>query len=986
MCRNILLTKIRMMLIITIFITLIIPYAMTAHADPNIITFKADRALEAGDPHCQGAPGGLIDDIDGDGVADPGDTLGYAVCIVNIGNMDATNVDFIDTIDANTTLQGTFKTTPIARHDSYASIGNVGITVPAFSGVLVNDNDPDGTGPVSVVSFDATSANGGNVSVASDGSFTYDPAPGFEGNDSFNYTVQDSDGNLDPATVFISISDMIWFIDNSAAAGDGRLNSPFNSIAAFNAIQTGAIPGAKDGDVIFLHTGSGAYGDGLILRDSQHLFGQDIDLTIQLGLLFVTVPPFSDSLPTMGTRPVIAPGTGDGIQLASNNILRGFDVGNTPGGSGIVDDGSNAGTITIDTLAISGTGGGIEIDNGGSLAVTLDSLSASSSTDEGIHLASVSGFFTVSAGTISTTSVPGVDIDGTPSLALNVTLDSISASSTDGSTDGSGGIISTITNRGASFINTTGISLSNMTFSNASTSNGSTCTGLDNSGCNAAIHLESSTNIDLTNVDISTSAQQGINGLDVTDFTLADSTVTGCGNEVNEGCLRIVNLSGTASINNSNLSFPAERVAQIENTGVTLTLTVNNSTFRDTQSSGFGADGLEITSDGSSNTTIDIVNSNFLRNRTNGLQVFSEGTSFVNVDVTGSTFDRGTGIGIGMDLAADDSATLHFNVIGNPLINSMGSNSINVFSDGSATVQGRINDNPDIQVGGPGTAGLGIKVQANTNSNATVEIDGNTISNIGQDAGIQVISRLGGTGRLDATINDNDITVADPLGLYDIWVQANDSNTTCANVTNNTTSAAATAAFRVRTSAAASTVILQGSGATAAAVWSNNGNTPAAGPVSSSHNGTLTLGGTCNTVSHPMASLTPAGTKFFVNKEPESPSAVKEDRNFRDPLTSLVKPLAKILAGVDFTSFFSSIHENAAIVISSLADILGPSPAYASGEIINISFGDLNPGQQVTITFKVTVDTTIPPNVTLVCNQGIFESTNRPTCVSTKLI
>jgi hypothetical protein len=387
-----------------------------------------------------------------------------------------------------------------------------------------------------------------------------------------------------------------------------------------------------------------------------------------------------------------------------------------------------------------------------------------------------------------------------------------------------------------------------MTFNNASTANGGTCTSLVNSGCNAAIHLKNTTGVDLTNVDINTSAQQGINGLNVTGFTLENSTVTQCGNEVNEGCLRMVNLAGTATINGSDLSFAAERVAQIENSGVTLMLTVTGSTFRDTQSSGFGADGLEVTSGGASNTTIDIVNSNFLNNRTNGLQVLAEDTSFVSVDVTGSTFDRGTGIGIGMDLAADDSATLHFNVIGNPLINSRNSNAVNVFSNGSTTVQGRINNNPDIQVAGPGTSGLGIKAQANGNSNMKLEINNNTIGNIGWDAGIQVISRLG-TGRMDATINDNNVTV-DSGSLYDIWVQAQDSNTTCANVTNNTTSGNGFAAFRARTVDAASTVILQGAGASAAAVWNGNGNTPA-GSVSSSHNGTLNLGGTCNPVTHP---------------------------------------------------------------------------------------------------------------------------------------
>jgi uncharacterized repeat protein (TIGR01451 family) len=71
----------------------------------------------------------LIVDNDGDGVADPGDTIRYTVVVTNSGTMNASNVGFADAIDANTTLvAGSIKTTPIARHDIYASLGNVGIT------------------------------------------------------------------------------------------------------------------------------------------------------------------------------------------------------------------------------------------------------------------------------------------------------------------------------------------------------------------------------------------------------------------------------------------------------------------------------------------------------------------------------------------------------------------------------------------------------------------------------------------------------------------------------------------------------------------------------------------------------------------------------------------------------------------------------------------------------------------------------------------
>ena len=93
----------------------------------------------------------LLIDVDGDGNADPGDTIRYTVVISNTGDQDAVAALFADTIDSSTTLSGTFSSTPIARNDAYESLGNVGIVVPAASGLvqgadpIVNaDNDPDG--------------------------------------------------------------------------------------------------------------------------------------------------------------------------------------------------------------------------------------------------------------------------------------------------------------------------------------------------------------------------------------------------------------------------------------------------------------------------------------------------------------------------------------------------------------------------------------------------------------------------------------------------------------------------------------------------------------------------------------------------------------------------------------------------------------------------------------------------------------------------
>jgi uncharacterized repeat protein (TIGR01451 family) len=530
-----------------------------------------------------------------------------------------------------------------------------------------------------------------------------------------------------------------------------------------------------------------------------------------------------------------SPMTNTGVQLI-NGSLGTFTFADTQiftnGAQGFLANNGGVVQVTGPGNRVSATNArAITLENGtsiGGAGVTFQRLDASGA-DRGIRLAGAGSGFTVTG-------------DGP------------------NGTDGSGGTISSITQRGIEVVGTDNVTLRNLTMNNAATTDAAMdCDNLVNTGCHAAVHLEAVTNAVLDNVDVTASVQQGINGLNVFGFSLQNSTVANAGSGVNEGCLRMIGLTGISNIIASDLSFASERVALVENTDApNLEMTVTGSTFRDTQSSGTGADGLELNFLGSSSATIDVVNSFFLRNRTNGLQIFSQGSSIVGADITGSTFDRGAGIGIGMDLAASDTGSLTFNVIGNPVITSNGGTGVNVFADNTSTIAGRINNNPNIQAGGGMTSGFGISVQVNESASGVVEISNNVVSNIGVDAGIRVISRLLGgpacgttctDGRLDATIEGNNVTIG-ASGLYDYWVQANDSNTLCADVRNNVGSAAGIVAFRERTNAAASTVLLEGFNTDAATTWANNGNTPAAS-VSASNNGTLT-GGTCTNVSHPM--------------------------------------------------------------------------------------------------------------------------------------
>jgi uncharacterized repeat protein (TIGR01451 family) len=110
-------------------------------------------------------------DPDGNGKAEPGDTISYTVVISNTGTADATGVTFDDNPDPNTTLvPGSIQSSPVAVNDSYSAIGNVQISIPApaLTTILIRHRQRHRL----TATGGTTSANGGNVVINSDGSFT----------------------------------------------------------------------------------------------------------------------------------------------------------------------------------------------------------------------------------------------------------------------------------------------------------------------------------------------------------------------------------------------------------------------------------------------------------------------------------------------------------------------------------------------------------------------------------------------------------------------------------------------------------------------------------------------------------------------------------------------------------------------------------------------------------------------------------------------
>lgn len=65
-------------------------------------------------------------------------------------------------------------------------------------------NNAQGTA-LTVITFQNPSSQGGNVSMAANGTFYYDPPPGFSGIDTFTFTVEDAEGNTSLGTVTITV-------------------------------------------------------------------------------------------------------------------------------------------------------------------------------------------------------------------------------------------------------------------------------------------------------------------------------------------------------------------------------------------------------------------------------------------------------------------------------------------------------------------------------------------------------------------------------------------------------------------------------------------------------------------------------------------------------------------------------------------------------------------------------------------------------------
>jgi hypothetical protein len=364
----------------------------------------------------------LLTDNDGDGQPDPGDVFQHTIIITNSGNISATNVVDAETENGLTIDAASVKIGPIAFDDAFNITGNTPITFTAAQ-LLGNDQDPDGPEASLVITSVSAGANGTIVDNGN-GTYTFTPTTGLDIGQTatFTYTIQDAQGlssvAATPGTVTLTVTDVVWYVDkNAAAGGNGTFLNPFQSLTELNGV-TG--DGTTNDDVdsinetIFIYDRSGSDAPaGIVLENGQKLFGDGHAFVVN----GITIGA-STSNSTIDH-------SGVGITLGSGNTIDGIDLNGTlPAAVGIQDGGATVGALTITNTSISGSGQIIDIDQGGTLAVTLTSASSNGSTGANggvIDLTGVTGSFTVTGAlTINgTQGQTGIDISGNNDLAVS---------------------------------------------------------------------------------------------------------------------------------------------------------------------------------------------------------------------------------------------------------------------------------------------------------------------------------------------------------------------------------------------------------------------------------------------------------------------------------------------------------------------------------------------------------------------------------------
>lgn len=627
------------------------------------------------------------------------------------------------------------------------------------SGLLAGVTDPDSADPgftptFSLASVTASSCSGCTISdVQAAGTFDLDPGAGLTGSHSLQYTVSDNGSpgtaTSEPATINVTLSgDRIWFVDDSATGGTGRMSEPFQTIAAVDAVDA-------LGDRVFVHSGS--YSHGITLHEHEALVGQGVSGASFDSVFNISPPAGTVARPSIGgTRPVIF----NKVTFGGNNgVVRGLNLTPSSGTEGIAASGKSSLTTSEVSVTTTNAAAVNFVNSDGAFSFTAVSANGGTNGIVWDRTATATGSFTVTGNGGTCTSVATC----------------------------TGGAIQSTTAIGA----TTGVVF-----------------GLGNGG----VYFKNAKDVSLTNMIVQNNAGSGVYGTRVTNATITGLSVFTNGTNVNSdpSGIRFEDLFGTGTISSTTVSGSLEDNVHIENENGTLSnLTIQNSTIQDNNVT-TGGSGIIMNAEGASgNITATIKNSTIRRNRARGVAAYASDSGTLNVTVRDSTFLRNFAH---VDIAQASPNGVTYNVLNNNMSVDTDNNSIdvNIFLSGASSgtwqpLRGNIHGNTMTQNGHTGGGGIQVTPQGPTGGVLTAgsviaSIKNNTITTFDTD-GISIIGQQKSTSNL--TIQNNTVTITN-AGAADraIRVQSGaasgETTFVCAEISSNQTDAQVGAADDIR--------------------------------------------------------------------------------------------------------------------------------------------------------------------------------------------
>jgi hypothetical protein len=535
-----------------------------------------------------------------------------------------------------------------------------------------------------------------------------------------------------------SAAPRVWYVDNSKPAGDGSAAAPFATLQA-------AESASADGDTISVAKTPRPYAGPLHLKSAQALTGA-------------------------GDHPRIEAGGGSAIVLASSNRIENIAI-RVAKGTGITASGDAGKTVLHD----------VTIELNGGTAVALRGRSGSTKWTGGaisgsglaLQVDGGSGELALDSVPISVTDSQAVDVRNT---AMSIALSSVSAvagaqrvvsavvvqDSTAPFVIG-GGRIEKMVARAISITNATQVAIRNVTLHEnaangvSATACGEDLIGHDNAGCNAAIYLRQVRGAVIDGVRIEGSAQVGINGVSVTDLTVANTTINDAGNEPGEHAINFTTLLGHSTFTALKIRGTAARALNIENGSGEAKIDIVDSAF--TEPGGRTANqGVLAGVHGDAKLAIAMRHCTLAHNPSAAFQATATDRGTLNVTVENNTF---TDNGAAVTLVAQQQASMYYAITANTATGGTTAPiSVSMAKPSSGRVSGSIVNNT---IGRTGVAGSGahcgscngIAVWAVGDGRLGADISGNTIRQV--DGAAIRVGAGDGNAEVDVAITGNRI-------------------------------------------------------------------------------------------------------------------------------------------------------------------------------------------------------------------------------------